>query len=136
MQLRMFFHRGLQIVNYVSKQITEPNQLSATCALSNPLIKDQLANDTEGNKAGIVSIEPLGQSGLLIEWDEYKILIDPYLSNYIQENIDPAMKRSLQHQFYPRIAKILLMFLLHMHIQIMRTRPLSEQFSQTIRMFI
>ena len=80
-------------MNYVSKQINQSNQLRASCALSNLIIKDECTNDVQYNKAGVVKLEPLGQSGLLIEWDDYKILIDPYLSDYIEKNIDSEMKR-------------------------------------------
>lgn len=103
-------------MNYVSQQINEPNQLSTGCALSNLIINDQCTNDAQQNKAGMVNLEPLGQSGLLIEWGDYKILIDPYLSDYIEKNIDPAMKRSFAAPISPEDCKdITHVFITHAH---------------------
>jgi L-ascorbate metabolism protein UlaG (beta-lactamase superfamily)/glycosyltransferase involved in cell wall biosynthesis len=40
-----------------------------------------------------VYIEPLGQSGLFLQWGQIKVLVDPYLTDFVKENIDPNMIR-------------------------------------------
>ena len=67
-------------------------------------------------KAENVYIEPLGQSGLLLQWGQLKILVDPYLTDFVREKIDLNMIRCRVAPIFPEECRqITHVFITHAH---------------------
>ena len=64
-----------------------------------------------------IKLEQLGQSGMLLKLEELNILVDPYLSNSVEELDSPDLKRQIKIPYYPEdLINIDLVLITHDHI--------------------